>query len=204
MSIDLSRPLVNSMGHHDPLDGLVTCLELRSSPGSTPEQKDQLDAATVDFGRICERGNWATEDPLGIGGVLDAAVRTMCVAERREQKELLSQLLCDAESSLRTYDRTAQLNRSADDRLAFRELGLSIGLRALELWSTAASGDPILSGMIRELLRYVQLAGQIESFWADPAHRRSKTWKDHEDINSVMLATSLAPDGYYEFDRCQT
>jgi hypothetical protein len=29
MSIDLSRPLVDSRGQHDPLDGLVTCLELR-------------------------------------------------------------------------------------------------------------------------------------------------------------------------------
>ena len=28
MSIDLSRPLVPSMGHHDPLDGYVTALEL--------------------------------------------------------------------------------------------------------------------------------------------------------------------------------
>ena len=29
MSIDLSRPLVDAQGQHDPLDGLVTCLELR-------------------------------------------------------------------------------------------------------------------------------------------------------------------------------
>src|SRR5439155_18872535 len=28
MSIDLSRPLVLSMGQHDPLDGYVTCVEL--------------------------------------------------------------------------------------------------------------------------------------------------------------------------------
>ena len=28
MSIDLSRPLVASMGQHDPLDGFVTCAEL--------------------------------------------------------------------------------------------------------------------------------------------------------------------------------
>ena len=36
----------------------------------------------------------------------------------------------------------------------------------------------------------------IEAFWRDPANRRSNTWTEHRDINEVMLATSLAPDGY--------
>ena len=31
MSIDLSRPLVLSMGHHDPLDGFVTYNELQAN-----------------------------------------------------------------------------------------------------------------------------------------------------------------------------
>ncbi|MDD5167966.1 MAG: hypothetical protein PHN75_04045, partial [Syntrophales bacterium] len=31
MSIDLSRPLVPSMGHHDPLEGLITYSELRAA-----------------------------------------------------------------------------------------------------------------------------------------------------------------------------
>lgn len=29
MSVDLTRPLVPSMGHHDPLDGLITALQLQ-------------------------------------------------------------------------------------------------------------------------------------------------------------------------------
>jgi hypothetical protein len=33
------------------------------------------------------------------------------------------------------------------------------------------------------------------SFWVDPGHRRAGTWVEHLDINEVMLATSLAPDG---------
>ncbi|MGD9082806.1 MAG: hypothetical protein PVJ50_06225 [Desulfobacterales bacterium] len=36
----------------------------------------------------------------------------------------------------------------------------------------------------------------IEKFWLDPKNRRAKSWTEHQDINSVMLATSLAPDGY--------
>ncbi len=34
MSVDLSRPLVASMGHHDPLDGLITYTELEAIMGS--------------------------------------------------------------------------------------------------------------------------------------------------------------------------
>ncbi|HMK72614.1 MAG TPA: hypothetical protein VK454_04705, partial [Myxococcaceae bacterium] len=36
MSIDLSRPLVSSMGQHDALDGLVTCAQLRATAAALP------------------------------------------------------------------------------------------------------------------------------------------------------------------------
>jgi hypothetical protein len=36
----------------------------------------------------------------------------------------------------------------------------------------------------------------IKEFWLDDTHRRPDTWKEHRDINMVMLATSLAPDTY--------
>jgi len=29
-----------------------------------------------------------------------------------------------------------------------------------------------------------------------PEYRRSSTWIEHADINDVMLATSLVPDGF--------
>ncbi len=38
MSIDLSRPLVSSMGQHDPLDGFVTYSELAAAAGEIPDQ----------------------------------------------------------------------------------------------------------------------------------------------------------------------
>jgi hypothetical protein len=37
---------------------------------------------------------------------------------------------------------------------------------------------------------------EIESFWRAPAHREVDTWREHEDINDVMLATSLVPNGF--------
>ena len=37
---------------------------------------------------------------------------------------------------------------------------------------------------------------ETENFWFDPRSRRSKNWNDHQEINRVMLATSLSPDGF--------
>jgi len=42
-----------------------------------------------------------------------------------------------------------------------------------------------------DLERYVPLADGIERFWLDPLHQDSGSWKSHQDINSVMLVTSL-------------
>jgi len=36
----------------------------------------------------------------------------------------------------------------------------------------------------------------IEAFWLATANRQASSWTGHRDINMVMLATSLAPDGY--------
>jgi hypothetical protein len=47
-----------------------------------------------------------------------------------------------------------------------------------------------------DLAGYLPLAGEIERFWLEPGHRESSNWRNHRDINDVMLATSLAPAGY--------
>jgi hypothetical protein len=36
----------------------------------------------------------------------------------------------------------------------------------------------------------------VEAFWLEPRNRETNTWTEHREINMVMLATSLAPDGY--------
>jgi hypothetical protein len=36
MSVDLSRPLVPSMGQHDALDGFITCTQLRTTASIFP------------------------------------------------------------------------------------------------------------------------------------------------------------------------
>jgi hypothetical protein len=44
--------------------------------------------------------------------------------------------------------------------------------------------------------RWGTLAGEIERFWLEPPRQEASTWREHEDINAVMLAASLLPSGY--------
>jgi hypothetical protein len=50
--------------------------------------------------------------------------------------------------------------------------------------------------MLEQLSRYAPVRAAIESFWLIPEHRRGRSWLDHEDINEVMLSTSLVPEGF--------
>ena len=49
---------------------------------------------------------------------------------------------------------------------------------------------------VESLMRYCALAEIIENFWLEPVNREVPSFTDHLDINTVMLAASLAPDGY--------
>jgi hypothetical protein len=200
MSIDLKRPLVSSMGHHDPLDGLITYLELRVVEGLEAGDRAALATPIVDTTEMCQVARWATDDPLGIGGLLDCATRLaqMVFGCRVERDQLLRQILIEAELSLRAFGRSSLLNRPAAHRLAFRELGLAIGLYGLQRIKTLAKRDRELDSVLGSLLLYEPLADRIQTFWSDPAHRLGSTWTDHRDINTVMLATSLAPEGYLQ------
>ncbi len=197
-SIDLSRPLVSSMGQHDPLDGLITCLELQTAEGFEVEGETDLTAAIADMAEMSAQSHWLTEDPLGIGGLLDGATRLaqMIVERGVEYLKLLHRLLTEAELGLRCFSRSFVPGRPAEQRLAFRELGLSIGIQGVQMIGHVLTRDLEVDVLINSLLPYLRIGKQIESFWTDPAHRLNSTWTDHRGINTVMLATSLAPEGY--------
>jgi hypothetical protein len=57
MSTDLSRPLVASMGQHDPLDGLITCVQLETTAAllSSAAQGPDLQRAVADEPRLEDR-----------------------------------------------------------------------------------------------------------------------------------------------------
>jgi hypothetical protein len=90
-------------------------------------------------------------------------------------------------------------------RLAFRELGLTIGLQTVARIETLVSRHPDffrnelgLAPLLEDLKQYVVLHEQIEQFWLNKENREVPSWTEHGDINMVMLATSLAPDGYLD------
>lgn len=187
MSIDLTRPLVASMGQHDPLDGFITLLALQVSPAASLRGPD-LGDALGDFAAMVDRRELATADPLGIGGLLaDTArlSRLLCMRVRGIDRGLFDALVQAAAFGLDHVTRRQGLRAPADQRLAFRELGLAIGLAAVERLD-----DP-------RLAPYLGLRDRIETFWRDPVNRAAVTWTEHQDINDVMLATALIPDGCF-------
>ena len=208
MSIDLSYPLVPSMGQHDALDGYITYLQLlRTASGDTQRPHElYLESEIAEMEEMAQAVNWATDDPLGIGGLLsDAFMLTQLIISGSMEHlcDMLSKLLFHAKSGVDAFMRTDTLRYPPHYRLAFRELGLSIGLHAVEkmqqLFSRHAEcfkDHPLLRSQLGEFEAYLPLCEFIENFWLAPENQKSSTWNGHLDINSVMLATSLDPDGY--------
>lgn len=181
MSVDLMRPQVASLGQHDPLDGYISGLQLEASARSLSVRGADLDAAIADYRSMIDPGALVTSDPLGIGGLLADAHR---LSQLDRDHALRDALLRAARIGLERYVTEPDLRMSAEHRLAFRELGLAIGLAAAE-----AMKAPGFS-------QYLRLRQAIEAFWLDDDHRRSRTYRGHEDISDVMLATAMAPAGF--------
>lgn len=158
---------------------------------------------------ICQGKNWVTEDSLGIGGLLCHAyqVANLIANKQFEQPGLLGTILESALLGLAYYTQENTLNLPAENRLAFRELGLSIGLHAvkrldemLEEKAHSFENRSTLQPLIEELIQYSPLIELIESFWLDRGNQESDSWLEHRDINMVMLATSLSPEGFLGAD----
>ena len=207
MSIDLSRPLVNSMGHHDPLDAYITYTQLRATERSDGSLSGDIDLETeiADCGIMCAGRSWSTDDPLGTGGLLADAFRLAQLVARFDIAAPLNiaSLLADCETGLQAFVRSGSLDQPAEYRLAFRELGLAIGLHALlnlqgliGRHQDRFASDQDLPKLLARLSEFTYLCDVIEEFWVHAANQQNPTWSDHEDTNSVMLATSLAPDGF--------
>ncbi len=207
MSIDLTRPLMPSMGHHDPLDGLVTYQQLQSTKdfAALSSAHQNLSREIEELQNICQGKDWFSDDPLGIGSLLcDAArVAQMTVNGRIKGSELLDILIEAAAVGLNIFNQTNLLSQPPDYRLAFRELGLSIGLKALDSIQELVNEHPIqlitsdkLPKYLNHLTFHAHLANDIETFWLQEKNQNTISWKENQDINSVMLATSLAPNGF--------
>lgn len=199
VSIDLSRPLVPSMGQHDPLDGLVTCAEVQAASGAD-FTREMSDLAALLRGTAL-----ATDDPLGTGGLLFDAVRIAELAAREAfpAPGLLGPVLAAGQAGVAAFTRSGALQYPAEHRLAFRELGLALGLRGagrirevIEASPGAFDASGALLERVRALGDSAPLADAIEAFWLDERHRAVPAWTDHREINEVTLAAVLAPEGF--------
>ena len=207
MSIDLTRPLVPAMGQHDPLDGLVTFSELQLTASKDFPQLARLDLSheIAGLADMCRGMSWATDDPLGTGGLLADASRIaqLAMTGGRGYEELLEEVVGSALECVTSFARGNSLALPAEYRLAFRELGLSIGLKGVGQLPGWIRDNPELSGrkssleaQVEALLVHVPLGETIERFWMDSKNQQAGTWTGHREINMVMLATSLAPEGF--------
>lgn len=204
MSTDLSRPLVPAVGLHDALDGYITFLEVRHALATTRDHRegDDLAPAIETLSALCQHKDWATDDPLGLGGLLfDAGRLCQLIGDDNPQDiRLLEAVLQACRHGLAALLASRYLDRPTAHRLAFRELGLAIGLSALPIITDAINdssrfGDsPLLRRIIESLLPYESLREHIIGVWLPQPNHRDESWRAHEDINDVMLATAVIPN----------
>lgn len=190
MSIDLSRPVVTSMGGHDPLEGLL-CVE--STLEKVPQKENDLESFRRKLQALCAGRDWYTNDALGMGILMLDTARLIMLG-RNNNIELVSllkpeKLIMDCINGLKMF--TAGIYdpaKTAPERLAFRECGMTLGLRVL------SSVDRLFSEVnlnLKEIRNFLPMAEEIEHFWLDEKNQDAYTWKDHHDINAVSLAASL-------------
>ena len=207
MSIDLSRPLVRSMGQHDPLDGFIAFSELQLTAVHDFDRPQQtsLGSEIAGIAGICQGTGLATGDPLGLGGLLADSLRvaSFMIESGNGYGGLFGSILDSALPGVQAFARSGSVKFPPEHRLAFRELGLAIGLKAIDRLPVLLNANPGVfkgAGHLHERVRafqaYTPLGNAIDSFWLDDRSRKADTWTDHREINMVMLATSLAPDGF--------
>lgn len=192
MSTDLSRPLVTGMGGHDPLEGLICAAAVKEM---VPQTASKLEPISLQFSTMCKNQEWATTDSLSIGALL---LNTLKAAGLEQTKDLSpsslpGRLFEESVKSLEVYKRLNETGYPASRRLAFRECGLSLGLRCL--WG--AEKELLSKGLpVEKLKKYQHLPGEIENFWKEIPNQHVSTWTDHLNINAVSLAASLVSKDY--------
>ena len=201
MSTDFSRPLVAVSGLHDALDGFITFREVQHAVAniSAGAVATDLDPAIVALAALCRNRDWTTDDPLGLGGLLFDACRLCQLTDEREDTRLLHSILESCRKGLLALLAQTQLQRPSSHRLAFRELGLAIGLRSVSTiarHTRSYQASSAVRAAIEKIGEHASLGDEIVAFWLTEAQRRQKNWRDHQDINDVMLATALAPDTF--------
>ena len=107
---------------------------------------------------------------------------------------LLEAILHGALWGLEAFARSGTLRLHPDRRLAFRELGLVIGMHAMEGLAPPRGPLERVRALVERALAYRPVADAILSLWRTRGARATDAWAAHPDINDVTLASALAPD----------
>ena len=75
-----------------------------------------------------------------------------------------------------------------DEALGVIDQALDVGGRDLPLHAQVRA-------RLAALATHAALGPAICGFWCDALHRSGRGWAEHADINDVMLASALVPDG---------
>ncbi|AKS43032.1 hypothetical protein [Wenzhouxiangella marina] len=195
-SVDLDRVLVPSMGQHDPLDGWVTADELAASPLASDDERARLSKAAATYRSLDAPSAWPTADPLGLGGLMSAARRRWFDRRPGEGPAVqeVEALLHAAARGLQVWIASRSFDAPAAHRLPFRELGLVIGLHAIESIAADPDRNARAGRAARLLLDRAEALPDLSAFWCEAANRSVPSWTEHLDINAVMLAASLVAE----------
>lgn len=190
MNIDLSEPMVMSMGAHDPMEGLICTLTVINT---LPEMEMPLKVLKDDFEMLSDNMDWFTDDSLGLGGLLLNTARAVRLENENVSlpKQVRPEFLFETAMnglryfSERKYHPNAPSNRT---RLAFRECGMTLGLHTLNSMCEELEEkglDPA------DFQPYLNMTEKIERYWKQPPNRETPNWIAHQNINAVTLACSL-------------
>lgn len=213
MSIDLRHVLVPSVGQHDALNGLVALERLEATRCMLAPELPTLAMEIELLRSMCGPASvWRTSDPLGAGGLLIDLVLLLGLVERgaADAGPLLAHLGLEARRSVSVIAAASPLARPCSSRLAFRELGLAIGLEgaagiaprlARAAWAPLSGRVHLETTLhLEAIARHRALAASIRNAWLAPEARSTAAWREHGDINDAMLAASLAPAALLDLD----
>ncbi|CAJ1954722.1 unnamed protein product [Cylindrotheca closterium] len=205
LSIDMSRPQVSSQGARDALEGYIlanrliaTCEQCQICTPLLPTMF-HLQGIFYSMIHIVE----TNDDPLELGGMLlDICQLDMLQKQMGpdvHRKALLNDMKHAVLSGLESIAQSKELKGPPNERTPFRELGLSLGLRVVEQVLLDESFSSLLSitsklSTFEEILVFLPLAEQIETYWMDPQRQLASSWTDHLDMNEIMLASTLNPN----------
>lgn len=194
MNIDLSEVRVWNMGAHDPLEGLVC---VASAMEAVPDCITDLGALEQDLKSLCRDQDWFSTDPLGTGGLLlnTARAAELVLTGKTLPPSIRPEYLFGDSMAGLSYFAAQGYNPSspAAARLAFRECGLTLGVRVLYGLRDRYQSLDIDFSALKPLLPLVE---EIESFWMQPENQAKGSWTEHHDINAVILACSLLAGSY--------